>query len=77
MSNDISTLTACGNDYSFEKIFTRNLEALYKKNDILIVITTSGDSKNILNILKYCKKKILNQLVCWVTKEERQKNTAV
>tara|TARA_B110000003_G_C16626954_1_gene525207 strand:+ start:845 stop:1417 length:573 start_codon:yes stop_codon:yes gene_type:complete len=56
LSNDISTLTACGNDYSFEKVFTRNLEALYKKNDILIVITTSGDSKNILNILKYCKK---------------------
>ncbi len=54
---DSSTLTACGNDYSFEKIFSRPFEALAHKNDILIVISTSGNSKNIIEVLKKAKKK--------------------
>ena len=41
---DSSTLTACGNDYNFKEIFSRPFEALAKKNDILIVISTSGKS---------------------------------
>lgn len=52
---DTSTLTACGNDYNFSKIFSRPLEALGKKRDILIVISTSGNSKNILDVLKISK----------------------
>jgi D-sedoheptulose 7-phosphate isomerase len=56
LAMDTSTITACGNDYSFEKLFSRNLEALSDKNDILIVISTSGNSKNILNVLKTAKK---------------------
>ena len=61
LATDTSTLTACGNDYDFNDIFKRNLEALYKPGDILIAITTSGNSKNIINALKFCKnKKILN-----------------
>ena len=53
---DTSTITACGNDIGFDKIFARNLEALGSKKDILIVISTSGNSKNILNVLKFAKK---------------------
>ena len=45
LSSDISTITACANDYGYENIFVRNLEALYKENDILIAISTSGNSK--------------------------------
>ena len=56
LAMDTSTITACGNDYSFEKLFSRNLEALSTKNDILIIISTSGNSKNILNVLKTAKK---------------------
>ena len=56
---DSSTLTACGNDFKFEKIFSRPLEALGEKNDILIVISTSGNSKNIIEVLKMAKKKKL------------------
>ena len=56
LSSDISTITACANDYGYENIFVRNLEALYKENDILIAISTSGNSKNIIKVLKYCKK---------------------
>ena len=54
---DTSTLTACGNDYSFDDIFLRPFKALAKNNDILICISTSGNSKNILKVLKEAKKK--------------------
>ena len=56
LAQDTSTLTACGNDYSFEDIFLRPFKALAKKNDILICISTSGNSKNILKVLKEAKK---------------------
>jgi len=61
LATDVSTITACGNDYSFNYIFSRNLEALGCDKDILIAISTSGQSKNILNVLKTAKqKKILS-----------------
>ena len=63
LATDTSTLTACGNDYDFNDIFKRNLEALYKPGDILIAITTSGNSKNIINALKFVKIKKFLQLV--------------
>ena len=53
---DTSTLTACGNDLGFSKIFSRNLEALGNSNDILIAISTSGNSKNIIAVLQKAKK---------------------
>jgi D-sedoheptulose 7-phosphate isomerase len=53
---DTSTITACGNDFSFDKIFSRNLEALGNFRDVLIVISTSGNSKNIVEVLKIAKK---------------------
>ncbi len=56
LTMDSSTLTACGNDYGFEKIFSRPFEALANKNDILITISTSGNSKNILDVLKKAEK---------------------
>lgn len=56
LAQDTSTLTACGNDYNFDKHFVRCLEGLGKTNDVLIVISTSGNSKNILNVLRMSKK---------------------
>ena len=53
---DTSTITACGNDYSFDKIFSRTLSGLGKEGDVLISISTSGMSKNILNALIQAKK---------------------
>ena len=52
LAMDTSTLTACGNDYGFEYIFSRNLEAMATKKDLLITISTSGNSKNIIEVLK-------------------------
>jgi len=57
LAQDTSTLTACGNDYSFDDIFLRPFKALAKKEDVLICISTSGNSKNILKVLKEAKKK--------------------
>lgn len=56
LAQDTSTLTACGNDYSFDDIFLRPFKAVANKNDILICISTSGNSKNILKVLKEAKK---------------------
>jgi len=52
LATDTSALTAIGNDFSFEDIFSRQIEAVGKKNDIIIGISTSGNSKNIINALK-------------------------
>ena len=57
LATDTSTILACGNDYSFNKVFSRNLEALGTTKDILIVISTSGNSENIIQVLKTAKKK--------------------
>ena len=54
---DTSTLTACGNDYDFKYVYSRSFEALSEKKDILIAISTSGKSKNIIEVLKYAKRK--------------------
>ena len=56
LAMDTSTLTACGNDFDFKYVFSRNLEALGSKKDLLIVISTSGNSKNIIEVLKKSKK---------------------
>ncbi|MEY8509778.1 HAD-IIIA family hydrolase [Lachnospiraceae bacterium 42-17] len=52
-----STLTAVGNDYSFERIFVRQLEAKAKPGDILVGISTSGRSKNVIEGLHYAKER--------------------
>ena len=56
LAQDVSTITACSNDYKFEKIFSRNLEGMATNGDLLICLSTSGNSRNILNVLKKAKK---------------------
>jgi len=53
---DTSIITAAGNDFSYDDIFSRQVEALAKPNDVFLGITTSGNSKNILNCFAICKK---------------------
>lgn len=55
LSTDTSMITAIGNDYGYEKLFLRQLEAQAKPGDIFVGITTSGRSKNILAALDACK----------------------
>ena len=51
---DTAFITAWSNDDSFNNIFTRQLEGLAQSDDILIALSTSGNSKNIINAAKYC-----------------------
>ena len=57
LTTDTSNLTAGGNDIGFENIFARNVQGIGKKDDVLIVISTSGNSKNILNAVIAAKEK--------------------
>jgi len=56
LTTDTSILTAAGNDFSFELIFARQIEALASANDLVIGISTSGVSKNIIKGIEYAKK---------------------
>ena len=60
---DTSALTAIGNDFGFDFIFSRQIEALGDKDDVAIGITTSGKSKNVINAIKTAKKKGLKCVV--------------
>jgi len=51
LTTDTSALTAIGNDYGYERIFDRQVEALANKGDVIIGISTSGNSKNVVNAL--------------------------
>lgn len=52
---DSSALTAIGNDYGFEHIFSRQLEALGHKGDVLLAFSTSGNSANVIEAIKIAK----------------------
>ena len=56
LAENISTITAIGNDFDFESIFSRQLEAIGQKGDLLIGISTSGLSKNINKAIMQAKK---------------------
>jgi len=56
-TTDTSIITAIGNDYSFEKIFERQAESLISKNDVVVAISTSGKSKNVIKGIQMAKKK--------------------
>lgn len=52
LTTDTSILTAVGNDYSFDRVFERQVEALGSKGDVAVGISTSGNSNNVLLALK-------------------------
>jgi len=56
LTTNTSLLSAISNDFSFNQIFSKQIQSLGKKNDILFAITTSGKSKNILNAIDVAKK---------------------
>ncbi|EDP2720661.1 TPA: D-sedoheptulose 7-phosphate isomerase [Campylobacter jejuni] len=57
LTTDTSVLTAIGNDYGYENLFARQVQAQGVKGDVFIGISTSGNSKNILKALEFCKQK--------------------
>ena len=57
LTTDSSVLTAVGNDYGYHEIFRRQVEALGNKGDVLIGITTSGSSRNVMLAMKEAKER--------------------
>ena len=57
LTTDTSALTAIGNDYGYDKIFSRQLEGMGQDGDLFIGISTSGNSLNIINAFHSAKKK--------------------
>lgn len=55
LSTDTSMITAIGNDYGYERLFRRQLEAQARAGDIFVGITTSGRSKNVLAAFEACR----------------------
>ena len=56
LTTDTSALTSIGNDYGYDRVFDRQVEALANKGDLIIGISTSGNSQNVVNALKQGKK---------------------
>ncbi|EGK8096210.1 D-sedoheptulose 7-phosphate isomerase [Campylobacter lari] len=57
LSTDTSIMTAIGNDYGYENLFSRQVQAQGVNGDVFIGISTSGNSKNIIKALELCKEK--------------------
>ena len=57
LSSNIETITAISNDIDYDQIFKYQAESLFEKNDLLLIISSSGNSKNIKEVLKFAKKK--------------------
>ena len=57
LTDNSSTITALSNDYSFDKIFSRQCESFVTENDVVIAISTSGNSSNVISGVKTAKKK--------------------
>ena len=55
LSSNPSTITCISNDFGYESLFSRQIQALGKKDDVLIVISTSGNSKNIIKAINQAK----------------------
>jgi len=56
LTTNTSNLTAVANDYGYDKVFTRQIQAIGQEGDIFIAISTSGNSNNILEAIPECKK---------------------
>lgn len=59
LTTDTSILTAIGNDYGYDYVFARQVEALGQEGDVLVVISTSGNSRNIVRAIEAAREKRL------------------
>lgn len=55
LSNNIELISAIANDISYDEVFKYQAESLFEKNDLLIIVSSSGNSRNIQKVLKYAK----------------------
>ncbi len=62
LTTDSSNLTAIGNDYSFDDVFQRQVEAFGSPGDVLVGLSTSGNSMNVIKAVKSAKKKTIKTI---------------
>jgi len=74
LSSNISVITAIANDYGYENIFLKQIEGVYKDNDVIFAISTSGESENIIKALDYSKKNGLKTVGFTGSKKNRMIN---
>ena len=55
LSTDTSIITSIGNDYSFDQIFSKQIKAIGREGDVLLAISTSGESKNVITAIKVAR----------------------
>jgi phosphoheptose isomerase len=71
LTTDTSILTSIANDFNFKYVFSKQVQALGKKGDILICLSTSGKSQNILEAIKAAKKRNIKTFL--ITSEKFKK----
>ena len=69
LTTDTSLITACANDYGFEHVFSRQVEAVGREGDALIGISTSGGSKNVVLAMEAAKKRDM-KIVAWTGEKD-------
>ena len=74
LTTNTSTITSVANDTHFDLIFSRQIEGIGRKGDILFCISTSGKSKNIIKAMQKAKQLKLNVILLTGKKEIRNKN---
>ena len=74
LSTDTSALTAIGNDYGYESVFSRQVLALGQDGDVLVAISTSGNSQNVLKAIKSAEQKKM-QIIALLGKDGGQMKT--
>tara|TARA_A100001011_G_scaffold94363_1_gene99267 strand:+ start:4373 stop:4963 length:591 start_codon:yes stop_codon:yes gene_type:complete len=57
LSNNIETITAISNDIDYSEIFVHQAESLFERGDLFILLSVSGNSKNVVKLATWCKKK--------------------
>lgn len=75
-TTDTSILTAIGNDYGYDEVFRRQVEGLGRSGDVLIGISTSGNSKNVVKALAFAKEKGLHTIAFTGEKESQSSQIA-
>lgn len=55
LSSDVSVITSIANDFEYKYIFRRQLESMAGKHDVVVALSTSGESANIIHALEFCK----------------------
>lgn len=69
LTTDTSLLTACSNDYGFDHVFSRQIEALMQPGDVLIMLSTSGKSPNLINAA-HAAKRLSGAVISFVGEKE-------